>query len=387
MNKGVGDNLKMTEAAAEAGNKTEARNRSREAASLDRPRRTATTAPRADASASASAFGAMPMGHVSPIERSMDLRHRPWDDLPLMTKLTAVVAASSAGGVGVGMLEAQSPFPIWTMLIGLTLLVALMSQFCRLWIALPFLQLTRTVRALKVQRAPAALHALPVGRRDEVGQMARTVQQVAALAIRDHLAARRLRRRIDKAIDAEVRKATQRLEHMAMRDPLTDLGNRRFLEENLEPLIRSCRQARGELICFILDMDNFKQVNDTLGHATGDDLLIFLANLIRATVRREDYAIRLGGDEFVLLMPNCEDHRARQVSRQLITLFRQHAHTVLPSSIRADLSIGVASLNADGRPTGEALLERADANLYAAKRSGKGRSVGLPDSPNFAAAS
>ncbi len=89
-------------------------------------------------------------------------------------------------------------------------------------------------------------------------------------------------------------------------------------------------------------MDNFKAVNDTLGHAVGDELLVFLAGLIRDSKRREDYGVRLGGDEFVVLMAGCGLERAEAFGQRLITLFRQHTRIVVPKHLPVDLSIGVA---------------------------------------------
>ena len=72
-----------------------------------------------------------------------------------------------------------------------------------------------------------------------------------------------------------------------MRDPLANLANRRFLHENLDSLFQSVKESKADLICIVLDLDNFKLVNDTLGHAAGDELLVFLARLVLACSRRE----------------------------------------------------------------------------------------------------
>jgi diguanylate cyclase (GGDEF)-like protein len=159
-----------------------------------------------------------------------------------------------------------------------------------------------------------------------------------------------------------------------MRDPLAGLANRRFLDENLEPLVHSSLHASSPLSCIAIDMDNFKLVNDTLGHKAGDELLTFLASLIRANARNQDFAIRLGGDEFLLILPGCRIQRASQLAHTIALLFRQNARTVHTADIPVDLSFGVACLGPD-ITSAKQLLERADANLYAAKRSGKGRIV------------
>jgi diguanylate cyclase (GGDEF)-like protein len=208
-----------------------------------------------------------------------------------------------------------------------------------------------------------------------VGQLARVIHRLASTAMRDSYDARQLRRTLDRRVAEATRQATSQLRLMAMRDPLTDLGNRRFLEDNLAPLVKSVLESGGELSCVTMDMDGFKGVNDRLGHAAGDELLIFLGSLIRALVRQEDYAVRLGGDEFCVLMPDCETDRAAQFAERLRVLFRQHTTTALPENVHTDLSVGVAGVRKHAAHSGEELMDLADGALYAAKRAGKGRVV------------
>ena len=157
---------------------------------------------------------------------------------------------------------------------------------------------------------------------------------------------------------------------------MTDLGNRRFLDENMPLLFDSVCASRTELICLALDLDDFKHVNDTQGHAMGDELLKALAGLLRATLRHDDLAIRLGGDEFVVLLPGCDLERAGQLASNWHLLFGQQARSLLPADVTCGVSIGIASLRRDAPASAEALLQAADANLYAAKRAGKGHTVG-----------
>ena len=119
-------------------------------------------------------------------------------------------------------------------------------------------------------------------------------------------------------------------------------------------------------------MDNFKTVNDTLGHDVGDDLLKTLGSLIRASTRSVDCGVRLGGDEFVVLLPGCGMDRAKEFGERLVSLFRQYVSTVVPRDIRTGLSVGISELK-DGIASGSELLKAADENLYVAKRSGKGQ--------------
>ena len=159
-----------------------------------------------------------------------------------------------------------------------------------------------------------------------------------------------------------------------MHDTLTGLGNRRFLEENLEPLFQSAWSQGADLVCIAIDMDHFKQVNDTLGHEAGDKLLVFMGELIRGSIRREDFGVRLGGDEFLVLMPDSDLEGGRAYGERVVSLFRQHVRATLPQGVRANLSVGVAAVSG-GATSGRRLVKAADSNLYAAKRAGRGQVI------------
>ena len=294
---------------------------------------------------------------------------RAWDDSPLRVKITVLAMLGVMGGVGIGMIESHTGHTIWPLLVGLMMVGVALSVLARVWIWQPIEHLIEDVRHVGMSLRPAAARKLPAGRRDELGQIARTMQRLVERAARDHREALHLRRTLDHRVSEATRRATKRLRIIAMRDPLTNMGNRRFLDEQLPMLVESCRASRTDLICVMLDLDRFKAVNDTLGHAAGDDLLSFVAGLIRASVRREDLTARLGGDEFAIFMPDADMVRARHFVRQLRVLFRQHVRASLPKYLSPDVTAGYASLTADDLQTAEQLLQAADVNLYAAKQS------------------
>ena len=283
--------------------------------------------------------------------------------------------ASSVLGMWVGIAESMAGHRVWVLLGGMAILLVGIRWITAEWICRPLTMLIKRLRVENRGENPTDLNALPAERRDEVGQLARELQKLGSRCRHEHEDAAHLRRVMDHRIQQSVSKATLQLHRLAYRDGLTGVGNRLLLTENLEDVVQSVRDAGEDLVCMLLDMDNFKQVNDRLGHAAGDDLLKTMGELLRTTVREGDLAIRLGGDEFVLLLPGCTIERADQVSHQLITLFNQHCTATLPSESRASLSIGVASLSMDKVTTGEDLLEAADQKLYKAKGSGKGRAV------------
>ncbi len=309
---------------------------------------------------------------------------RAWEDVPLARKFGLLLTLTAVSGWGMGVAQA-SLNQLWPAVLGIGVLLLVITGLAHRWIWQPHELLVRQVEALRLRRRAAALRHLPVDRGDEIGQMARSIQEIGLMAIQSMAEVRQLRRTLDHRIATATRVACGQLEQLAMRDPLTDLANRRFLDEQLRPLLVTAGRNGEEFACVLIDLDNFKRVNDTLGHAAGDELLIFVAGLIRAVIRREDYAVRLGGDEFAVFMPGCPPHRALAMAEQLTALFRQQMRTTMPAELGCDLSIGIASLQSDVIATGQnlpdnpdqALIELADRRLYDAKHQGKGRIVSM----------
>jgi diguanylate cyclase (GGDEF)-like protein len=202
--------------------------------------------------------------------------------------------------------------------------------------------------------------------------MATAVREIAIHRIRDHHDARQLRRTLDDRITRATRTAVSELQKMAMRDPMTDLGNRRFLETQLPRLVEAARVSDTDLLCIAIDLDNFKQANDVLGHKTGDDLIKLVAQLMQSACRDTDLAVRLGGDEFVLFMPGATLERAEELMAQMRRLYLQRTAVLLGDEVHTSLSIGAASLKQDRCADGAELMDQADRHLYRAKRRGKG---------------
>ena len=158
--------------------------------------------------------------------------------------------------------------------------------------------------------------------------------------------------------------------HLARHDPLTDLPNRRVVEENLGRLLaRSERGIPSALL--LIDLDNFKEVNDRVGHASGDDVLRTFARLFLETVRPGDLVGRIGGDEFVVLLEGAGAEEARVAAERI----RERAeHVPVPEGYDGPplgVSVGVAAVQGHGDPA--SVLATADAALYEAKAGGKGR--------------
>ncbi|MGX8702513.1 GGDEF domain-containing protein [Caproiciproducens sp.] len=160
------------------------------------------------------------------------------------------------------------------------------------------------------------------------------------------------------------------LEEELRLDPLTSLYNRKAYEESLSRFMKECRLANTDLSMAVLDIDDFKQVNDLYGHAAGDKVLLRFAAVLRKVVHKGIYAFRVGGDEFVLLFPGFSVHEAVKVCGGILTTMKE---TTLPelNGRTITLSCGVADMH-DGADPAE-LFKAADAALYSAKQSGKNK--------------
>ncbi len=161
------------------------------------------------------------------------------------------------------------------------------------------------------------------------------------------------------------------LRNQAIRDPLTGLFNRRYMEESLEREIRRAIRHRSSVGIIMLDIDHFKQFNDTYGHTAGDILLQTLGRVLQSSIRAEDIACRYGGEEFVLVLPDAglEDtfRRAEQVRLRVREMtIEHHGQLVAPITVSA----GVAAAPDHGE-TVDALISAADFALYRAKAEGR----------------
>ncbi|MEZ6191580.1 MAG: diguanylate cyclase [Phycisphaerales bacterium] len=271
-------------------------------------------------------------------------------------------------GVGLGVFAERMDGLFWHITgcaLGVVLVLWWVSQW---WVAQPYRKLADQAERLSKTGLTSALRVLPVGRRDEVGRIAKALHTMGVATTRSNMEALSLRRTLDQRVVSATRRATNELSRLVMRDALTDLGNRRFLDENLGRLFESASASGTDLACVILDLDHFKVVNDTLGHEAGDHLLVFLAGLMRATSRHDDLTVRLGGDEFVLIMPGSDKARADQAAQLIRKLFTRQAYTMFPNSRMLDISYGVSSLKADGPADPSALMRVADQRLYEMKR-------------------
>lgn len=203
----------------------------------------------------------------------------------------------------------------------------------------------------------------------------------------------RIKRQYDelKATNLRLEQLNQRLEQSATTDALTALANRRAFEARLEQEIARAKRYHQPLSLLVLDLDHFKRINDTYGHAAGDEVLRRVASLVTGSIRQVDLAARYGGEELAVIVPMTPLKGAQVAAERLRRLIADAQIEIADqsgtTSISVTVSIGVATLcNGQGR---DALFTSADQALYRAKETGRdrviaGEATGTPQNENQA---
>ena len=169
----------------------------------------------------------------------------------------------------------------------------------------------------------------------------------------------------------EQRNAARAIERLAHHDTLTGLANRYALEARLDQLVADARRHNRRLAVLFLDMDNFKGINDSMGHGVGDEFLRVTAHRLRSAVRENDIVARLGGDEFVVVLSDMgEPQHALSTATKLLETLSQPV-TLAGQELSPSTSIGICFYPQDGRDRGS-LMQSADIAMYQAKQMGKG---------------
>lgn len=170
---------------------------------------------------------------------------------------------------------------------------------------------------------------------------------------------------------------TRALEESSRRDPLTGLFNRSYLDAFLAEAFRMANSGSTPLSVAFADLDRFKLVNDTFGHASGDQILVTTANILKATVRSTDVVARYGGEEFILVFPETDYRLVKTICERIVKAFQQTRHDVgSKRDLSVTISVGMATHN-DGRAFDAPadLIDAADKALYTAKLRGRNCSV------------
>jgi diguanylate cyclase (GGDEF)-like protein len=178
-----------------------------------------------------------------------------------------------------------------------------------------------------------------------------------------------LLRRRNRELEKEVGKRTAELEYLATYDPLTTLFNRRAILSSLERELKPERGVNRQLGCIMIDLNRFKAVNDTLGHAAGDGILKEMAARIQECLRQGDVLGRLGGDEFLVVLPGADPEAMQAVCRRISDLSSRAGEGGAALTVTA--SCGGVTVPAGSIAAAAAVLAQADDLLYQVKRSGR----------------
>lgn len=246
----------------------------------------------------------------------------------------------------------------------------------------PILRLTAAMEATLDKGEPYVSKPLDVTSGDEIGRLInvfnRLNQQLASnyekLQSKIDLADEALRNKNIELIARtdELENALEMLSSMATTDWLTKLPNRRQFDEGFEQMLSQTERFNEPLTLVLLDVDNFKQINDSHGHVAGDEVLRQIGALLKDSVRRSDMPARLGGDEFAILLYHTGEKQAEVLVRQLLKKVREHAFGFEGRSIAVTLSAGIAEYSAKHNSK-QSLCFAADKALYAAKHGGRAR--------------
>jgi diguanylate cyclase (GGDEF)-like protein len=165
----------------------------------------------------------------------------------------------------------------------------------------------------------------------------------------------------------------QHLEYQTQTDALTGLYNRRAFEKKMTDELERANRYDHPLSLLILDIDNFKVINDTYGHNSGDAALIKISETLRATTRQSDFPSRFGGEEFVLILPETDHESAQQAAEKILGDIRSFVFSVNNGHFSLTVSIGISSTSIHHYSTANQMIEDADRALYNAKNNGKDR--------------
>lgn len=170
-------------------------------------------------------------------------------------------------------------------------------------------------------------------------------------------------------------KLQENIKQLGLLDPLTGINNRRFFDQRVTEEVTLAQRNKTPLSCLFIDLDHFKNINDTYGHQAGDDVLKHVALIFNDTMRTSDVLARYGGEEFVILLANTSSQDAYDIADRLRTIVAKTSFSITPEiSLNITLSIGLSTLGDNQHiTTTQHLVSFADQAVYAAKKSGRNR--------------
>jgi len=265
-----------------------------------------------------------------------------WFDLTLMDKKSLAV------------IEGFGWFPVLFALIFFGALL-LMHVFLQRWVLEPLGLIQQKMETIRRGNYQVDLPQMGIG---EVAELADAFRHMVKVA-----------RQTNQDLEQKIRERTEDLQRLTEVDPLTGLLNRRGMTARFEQEIARQSRQGGSMGMMLLDLDHFKQVNDTHGHAAGDLALCAVANILGSMKRSYDYAGRWGGEEFLLLLPQCSEQDLRVIAERIRTAVAQLQIESGAQSFSLTVSIGIY-FSATPQ-TLDAMLQQVDRAMYAAKAAGR----------------
>lgn len=171
-----------------------------------------------------------------------------------------------------------------------------------------------------------------------------------------------------------VAESQEKLRSIAHTDPLTGLLNRRTFMQISEKITMTCRRLKSSCSALFIDIDHFKNINDTYGHSTGDDVLVRVGQAITSALRGGDVVGRIGGEEFVVILPDADEKHAALVGERIRHIISSLDMTANGTNISVTCSIGAAEIRSDDKDVAETMM-RADYAMYQAKQQGRNRVI------------
>jgi len=265
--------------------------------------------------------------------------------------------------------------------IGSSLIIALLSGGIYIWFRYRVLRPTFDLTSGAKRVAAGDLRtAVPQSSQDELGQLAASFNdmmqdldksQVERGQALDEL--RALNHTLELRVEERTRTielANRKLQQMALFDALTGLPNRTLLRDRLDQTLVASERAGTQFVLMLMDLNRFKDINDTRGHHAGDQVLANVGERLASSLRESDTVARLGGDEFAILLPNTDVNNAVLAANKVLEAF-SHPFRVDESDLWVGASIGIALYPVNGQDA-ETLLRQSDSSMYRAKQSGLG---------------
>jgi len=262
-------------------------------------------------------------------------------------------------------------------IIGLVLALILAIPLAR-WITRPINRLAKAADQLEANSFYGDIPAISQHVPKEISQLDKGFRKVVSGLQHSRAEVYELNQSLQLKIEAatkKLREANSRLEHLAKSDYLTELANRRHFEKTLNQLLAQQNELSEPICIMLIDIDNFKEINDKYGHAAGDAVLVQIAPILKMNMRPNDLVARYGGDEFVIQM-NCAAEIGLTRAREIRTYLQNYEFDWQGHKIKTTVSIGLLHPDKHEHLTPaqydiETLLQKADAAMYDAKKKGR----------------